>query len=85
MQQWFNPSHPQTLQAAVILGYFAGVFSVLGGGLGLLLGIGLFAGAFGSANNKKWGYVLLAVTSSLRVLLIVLFPGLSSWLPGLFH
>jgi hypothetical protein len=62
MTRWFNPSHPQTLQAAVFLGYLSAVFGVLFSGASLLLFlfIGLGVGAFGSANNKRWGYYLLA-------------------------
>jgi hypothetical protein len=62
MTRWFNPSHPQTLQAAVILGYFSAVFGLLGVGASifLLLFLGVGIGAFGSANNKRWGYYLLA-------------------------
>lgn len=73
MYQWFNRSHPQTLQAAVFLGYFAGVFSLLGGGgaIALLISIGLIAGAFGVANSKRIGYYALAVAASLRALLYV--------------
>ncbi|MEL7158545.1 MAG: hypothetical protein AAFN30_18385, partial [Actinomycetota bacterium] len=71
MNRWFNPSHPQTLQAAVILGYFSAVFGLLGAGVNvfLLLFIGVGVGAFGSANNQRWGYYLLAGCS----LLIALF------------
>ena len=70
MDRWFNPSHPQTLQAAVILGYISAVFGVLGAGVGvfLLLFIGVGVGAFGSANNKRWGYYLLAVCAFLVAL-----------------
>lgn len=61
MTRWFNPSHPQTLQAAVILGYISAVFGLLrGASLLLLVFIGVGVGAFGSANNKRWGYYLLA-------------------------
>ncbi|MCP3992292.1 MAG: hypothetical protein GY724_24695 [Actinomycetia bacterium] len=82
MNRWFNPSHPQTLQAAVILGYFSAVFGLLGG-RGLLflpLFIGVGAGAFGSANNQKWGYYLLAVCSMLIAVLwlLVLVANLGS-------
>jgi bacteriorhodopsin len=71
MNRWFNPSHPQTLQAAVILGYFSAVFGLLGAGASifLLLFIGVGAGAFGSANNQRWGYYLLAVCALLVALL----------------
>jgi bacteriorhodopsin len=70
MTRWFNPSHPQTLQAAVILGYFSAVFGLLGAGASifLLLFIGVGVGAFGSANNKRWGYYLLAICAVLIAL-----------------
>ncbi len=75
MTRWLNPSHPQTLQAAVILGYFSAVFGLLLGSaiiFPLLIGIGV--GAFGSANNKRWGYYLLAVCASLVALFwVVIF------------
>lgn len=74
MTRWFNPSHPQTLQAAVILGYFSAVFGILSFAdfyfLALFIGIGV--GAFGSANNKRWGYFLLAVCAVLIALVWVL-------------
>lgn len=70
MTRWFNPSHPQTLQAAVILGYLSAVFGLLGGPnlrfLALFIGLGV--GAFGSANNKRWGYFLLAICAVLIAL-----------------
>lgn len=72
MNRWLNPSHPQTLQAAVILGYISAVFGVLSSARFpwmLLLFIGIGVGAFGSANNKRWGYLLLSVAS----LLVALF------------
>ncbi len=66
MNRWFNPSHPQTLQAAIILGYISAVFGLLGGAsILLILFIGVGVGAFGSANNKRWGYLLLAATATL--------------------
>lgn len=70
MDRWFNPSHPQTLQAAVILGYISAVFGLLGGtgGWFLLLFVGLGVGAFGSANNRRWGFYLLAVCAVLVAL-----------------
>ncbi len=80
MNRWFNPSHPQTLQAAIFLGYLSAVFGVLGSGdfRFLLLFIGVGVGAFGSANNKRWGYYLLAVCSVLIALfwLLVLLASL---------
>jgi hypothetical protein len=75
MNQWLNRSHPQTLQAGVILGYISAVFGLLGVGgapILILLYAGLFAGAFATANNKRWGYVLLAVCACLAALIAVL-------------
>lgn len=75
MNQWLNRSHPQTLQAGVILGYISAVFGVLFLRAFILLPVflGLGAGAFGTANNKRWGYVLLAVCASLAALLEIIF------------
>lgn len=74
MNRWLNPSHPQTLQAAVILGYISAVFGLInfGGYLPILaLFVGLGAGAFGAANNKRWGYILLTICAVLAALIDV--------------
>jgi len=71
MNQWFNGSHPQTLQAGVILGYISAVFGLLAGPLFPLF-IGLGAGAFVTANNKRWGYYLLAICASAVALFQIL-------------
>lgn len=89
MNQWINHSHPMTLRAAVILGYitaFFGLlfpsFSLFGGFLEtLLVSIGIGAGAFGSANNRRWGYLLLAVCSVIAVLQRVALFVISLWSP----
>jgi hypothetical protein len=61
-RRWVNPSQPQTLQIAVFLLYFNGIFTALFGGLlspyGLLIVAGSVGGAFGIANERKWGYGL---------------------------
>ena len=61
-RRWFNPNQPQTLQIAVILLYLDSVFLLIGGALGLWLFlvtmVAMAAGAFGIANEKKWGYAL---------------------------
>lgn len=61
---------------AVLLGYFAAFFGLLGasfrnGGFHLLVALLLAAGAFGTANNKRLGYYALGVASVLDVLLIL--------------
>ena len=77
MNQWLNHAHPQTLQAAVILGYLSAVFGLFfGATLIFPLFIGIGVGAFGSANNKRWGYYLLAICASLVALFwVLLFLG----------
>ncbi|MGH1489321.1 MAG: hypothetical protein ACRBK7_08015 [Acidimicrobiales bacterium] len=75
MNQWLNRSHPQTLQAGVILGYISAVFGMLGVASRpelLLIYIGLFGGAFATANNKRWGYILLAICACLAAVLEIL-------------
>lgn len=77
-RRWTNPSQPQTLQIAVWLLYFNGVFTILFGGmsaLGLLIGAGLAGGAFGIANDKKWGYYLGLGITALELLFLVRFAG----------
>lgn len=70
-RQWLNRSQPQTLQIAVMLLYLNAFFLLLrgiGGGLALLplaLVAGQAAGAFGIANERKWGYVLALAASAI--------------------
>ena len=59
--KWVNQFQPQTLYMATILCYVDAVFGLIFGGLYLLnlLIVGcLAAGAFGIANEKKWGYAV---------------------------
>jgi hypothetical protein len=67
-RRWTNPSQPQTLYIAQFLLYFDAFWLIIRGALfsplGLLLIVGSAAGAFGIANEQKWGYWLgLAVAS----------------------
>jgi hypothetical protein len=60
--RWFDKSQPQTLQIAVMLLYFHVILAMLFGTYsylpwGLVITVLSFAGAFGCANEKKWGYV----------------------------
>ncbi len=89
MNQWINHSHPQTLRAAVILGYLNAVFGLLGSGIYVIGGFGallvnsilLGVGAFATANNKRWGYVMLVVASLVDVVQHVLLIATASWNP----
>jgi len=65
----------------VFLLYLNAVLGVLGGGLSLLpaaaMILGEAGGAFGIANERKWGYWLAVAVSVARVALIVLVVGLT--------
>ncbi len=89
MNQWINHSHPMTLRGAVILGYITSFFSLLFGGIApiggflvaLLTAIGVGLGAFASANNKKWGYLLLGVCATITAIQHLLFFLGQRWSP----
>jgi len=80
--RWVNPHQPQTLYMAVILCYIQAVFALLSigylGPLGLLITAGLGGGAFGIANEKKWGYAAAVAAAVFQVLLFVGYGGLSA-------
>ena len=78
--RFLNSSQPQTLYMAVILCYINGVFNLLSlyGPL-ILIGLGLGAGGYGIANEKKWGYALAVGASILQVLLVFSFYGSSTF------
>jgi hypothetical protein len=75
--RWVNPSQPQTLYGATILCYIDAVFGLLFGViatsvlLGLLTVVGLAAGGFGIANEKKWGYAVGVVAAILQVVMLL--------------
>ncbi len=62
VNRWIDTTQPQTLVMAVILLYIQAAFLILFGGffsvIGLVLIVGQVGGAFGIANEKKWGYGL---------------------------
>ena len=75
-KRWFNPHLPQMLQGAVIFSYLNAALALLGllaGGTGLplimLLG-GL--GAYGIANERRWGYRLCVVVALVYLVLQLL-------------
>jgi len=76
--RWVNQSQPQTLYGATILCYIDAVFGVLFGVittsplLGLLTIIGLGAGGFGIANEKKWGYAVAVAASIVQLAMLLL-------------
>lgn len=77
--RWFNTSQPQTLQIGVLLLYIDAAFGVLFGAvfstLGFLLTAAMGAGAFGIANEKKWGYGLGVTGAVAQVVLLFWVAG----------
>lgn len=70
-RRWTNPSQPQTLQIAVWLLYFNAVTMALFSGfapLSVAFAIAFGAGAFGIANDKRWGYYLAIGVTALELL-----------------
>jgi hypothetical protein len=77
--RWFNQGHPQTLQTAVLLLYLEGVLGLLLGSYGgVLVCVGMVVGAFGVANDKKWGYGIALAAATLNVIYIFLIWGVSA-------
>lgn len=79
--RWFNQSQPQTLQTAVILLYLNAVLGLLQrsyGGFWLLILVGMGVGAFGVANDKKWGYGLALSAAVLFVAYILNLYGIAA-------
>jgi uncharacterized membrane protein (DUF2068 family) len=74
-RRWFDPSQPQTLQAAVLFCYVNAALALLSllvgaGSLSLLLLVEGVA-ANGIANDQRWGYWLGIATAVLYLLLAV--------------
>ena len=77
--RWINQSHPQTLQTAVILLYLNGVLGLLLGSYGgLLVCVAMVVGAFGVANDKKWGYGLAIAAAALNILFVFRYWGIDA-------
>jgi hypothetical protein len=78
--KWINPHQPQTLYMAVILCYVQAFFALLSLNyltqLGLLITVGLVAGGFGIANEKKWGYLIAVASAVLQVVLFLAHGGI---------
>jgi hypothetical protein len=71
-----NNTQPQTLQIAVILLYLNAILSAVTGYLFSPIGIGLVAGqavgAYGIANERKWGYILGVVMACLPLAFLLM-------------
>jgi hypothetical protein len=78
-RRFLNRSQPQTLYMAVILCYIDVLFNLLGGLGGLtLIGFVLAGGAYGIANEKKWGYSLAVGGSIVQVLVLFAYLGVAT-------
>ena len=75
-RRYVNQFQPQTLVMATVLLYINAVFDVLSLHPELVLaGIALAIGAYGIANERKYGYTLAVVVAVLRVLLFLSLAG----------
>jgi hypothetical protein len=77
--RWVNQFQPQTLYLATILCYIDAVFGLIFGGpigLNLLIVVCLGAGAFGIANEKKWGYAVAVAGAVLQLVILILVLGI---------
>lgn len=75
---------PQTLVTATVLLYLNAFFSLLRPHpLLLLLAVGLGAGGFGIANERKWGYNVAVISSVANLALLVWVLGLGGIFEGL--
>lgn len=74
-RRWVNSTQPQTLQIGVLLLYLNAALSVLLGALqvpvALVLAVAQIVGAYGIANERKWGY-LTGVISAIALLAVPL-------------
>lgn len=74
--RFVNQSQPQTLFMAVILCYIDGFFNLLSFySILVLIGIGLAAGGYGIANEKKWGYSLAVIAAVVQLLVVFSLNG----------
>ncbi len=81
-RRWFPTRQPQTLQIAVVLLYWNAFLSLIvgliTGGFGrltLLLLLLDVAGAFGIANERKWGYITAIGAAFLPFILLIAIGG----------
>ncbi len=73
---------PQTLVIATMLCYLDAAFGLLFGIVAvsvifaLLTIVGLAAGGFGIANEKRWGYLVALLAATLQVIMLLAVAGL---------
>jgi hypothetical protein len=75
-RRFVNQFQPQTLVIATILCYIEGVLDLITFNPLLVLAGGLLAvGAYGIANEKRWGYLLATIIAAVRLVLFVVAFG----------
>jgi hypothetical protein len=78
-RRFLNQSQPQTLVIGTLLLYINAVFGLFGWlatfPLGLAVVVGLAAGGFGIANEKKWGYGVGVASAIVQLVLLFLIAG----------
>jgi hypothetical protein len=75
--RWINQAQPQTLYGATILCYIDAFFGIISfSPLIMLIAIGLGAGGFGIANEKKWGYAVAVAAAILQLAFLLLIFGI---------
>jgi hypothetical protein len=71
-KRWINHYQPQTLVMGTMLAYVQGFFALLALSFwGLFFAAGLGFGAYGIANDKKWGYGLAVGTAILQLVIVL--------------
>jgi uncharacterized membrane protein (DUF2068 family) len=89
-RKWFDQSQPQTLQAAVLFCYLNAALGVIyliafGASLPLILLVAAL-GAFGIANERRWGYWTAVIAASIYVLAqLVAFATFARGLGGILN
>lgn len=75
--KWFNPQLPQMLQGAVLFSYLNAFFALIGllsgaSGIEFIILLGGL-GAWGIANERRWGYYLCLVVGIVYLVVQLLF------------
>jgi hypothetical protein len=70
-RKFLNQSQPQTLVIATLLLYINAVFDLISfAPILMLFAVGLAAGAYGIANEMRWGYGLAVAIAVFRIVLL---------------